>query len=391
MQYSGFVSRVVAYGLFLSCLGPVRAYELDVMPPERKSMTDQATGVALTFLTTNPAADTNLYFHDRSWLSDGSLILFNSERQRGGAMAYVTATAELVRIATPKGAVGQMVAAVQGPRVFGIRGREVLELTIRVETAGTTVQRRSKATMEERVVCTLPPGAGVTGLDENCDGTRLAVGVRDAIVGIDVRTGTIEEVCHIDADKGYGGHIQWSHTDPHLLSYAGYEHRLMVVDSRTRQARAVYEELPGELVTHEHWWVDDQLLFCGGMRPRPTEDPHVKVINVHTGIVRIIGPGSWWPEATPEEISKRTYWHCAGSDDGRWVVADNWHGGITLFEGRTTRPHVLTTAHRTYGHGVHPHPGWDRQGKQVVFTSHLLGDPNVCVATIPPDWQRANR
>ena len=391
MRCSALVWPLVVFWLGLPLPLWADVYELDVLPPEQKAMTDPATGAALTFLTTDPAADTNLYFHERSWLADGSLILFYSGRQGGGAMGYITASGELVLIKTPSGGVGRITAAGAGPRLFGLRDREVLELTLRIQASSNAAQQPSRVTVAERMICTLPEGTRSTGLSENSDGTKLAVGADGVILGVDVRSGEIDSLCRIDDPAGYGGHIQWSHTDPHLLSYAGHTHRLMVVDTRTHTARAVYKEWPGELVTHEHWWVDDQLVFCGGLRPRPTENPHVKVVNVHTGVVRIIGPGSWWPEATPAEVAKRTYWHCAGSDDGRWVAADNWHGDITLFEGRTTRPQLLTVGHRTYGHGQHPHVGWDRKGAQVIFTSHLLGDPNVCVATIPPAWQQANR
>jgi hypothetical protein len=239
----------------------------------------------------------------------------------------------------------------------------------------------------ERVICALPAPA-TTSLNENCDGTRLSVGLAEAILAIDVARGAVEEICRIP--EGYGGHVQWSHTNPDLLSYAGRQHRLMVVDARQRRVWPAYREWPGELVTHEHWWVDDQLVFCGGLHPKPTEDSHVKTVNVHSGVTRILGAGAWWPGATPAEVAKLNFWHCAGSDDGRWVAADNWHGDITLFEGHTTRPRVLTVGHRTYGRGEHPHVGWDPKGRQVVFTSHRLGNADVCVATIPDAWQQAN-
>lgn len=54
----------------------------------------------------------------------------------------------------------------------------------------------------------------------------------------------------------------------------------------------------------------------------------------------------------------------------------------------TTRRYLLTAGHRTYGHGEHPHVGWDRQGERVVFTSNRLGNADVCVATIPREWQQ---
>ena len=144
--------------------------------------------------------------------------------------------------------------------VYGLRGRDVVELQIRSELAADPARRRSHATATERVICTLPESA-ITALNENSDGTRLAVGAAHAILGIDVTSGAVEEIHRVPDPNGYGGHVQWSHTNPHLLSF---------------------------------------------------------------------------------------------------------------------------------GQGEHPHVGWDRKGWQVAFTSHRLGNPDVCVATIPAAWQEAN-
>jgi hypothetical protein len=219
-------------------------------------------------------------------------------------------------------------------------------------------------------------------------------------------------VCSLPQPPGYGGHVQWSRTNPHLISFAGgrgatrdvagpaqpsigpedyaqSEQRLWVVDIRKGVPRNVYEAEEGELVTHESWWVNDQMLFCGGKSPTPAVLSHVKALNIYSGDVRIAGAGAWWPQASPADAARLNWWHAAGSADGRWIAADNWHGDIMLFEGKTTRPHLLTSGHRTYGQGEHPHVGWDRQGQKVVFGSHLLGNLNVCVATIPKAWQDA--
>jgi oligogalacturonide lyase len=390
MHLTSKATRLVLAAALCSISGVAApGFDLEVLPPEHQTMTDPETGAELTFLTTHPARDVNLYFHERSWLSDGSLILFTSNRERGGTMGYLTATGELVRLSAPAGGLGNVTAALKQPAVYGVRGREVVEWKLLIRTSTDARRTRSQVSAAERVLGTLPE-TPTTALNENADGARLAVGTPHAILGIDVVSGTVEELYRVPDPDGYGGHVQWSHTNPQLLSYAGRQHRLMVVDARERRAWPAYREWPGELVTHEHWWVDDQLVFCGGLHPKPTEDAHVKAVNVHTGVVRVLGAGSWWPGATPAEIARRNFWHCAGSDDGRWVVADNWHGDLTLFEGKTTRPRVLTAGHRTYGQGDHPHVGWDRKGRQVVFTSHRLGSPDVCVATIPAAWQEAN-
>src|SRR6266550_3878147 len=70
------------------------SYPLEVFPTEHKRITDPKTGAELLFLTTAPENDSNLYFHEYSWLADESVILFTSSRTNGGLMGYVTATGE---------------------------------------------------------------------------------------------------------------------------------------------------------------------------------------------------------------------------------------------------------------------------------------------------------
>lgn len=382
--------------LWLWAVGPAARtdYELPVFPAEHKRMADPETGAELTFLTTHSARDTNLYFHERSWLADGSVILFYSSREEGGLMGYLVRTGELVRFITPTGPLRGATAAVNRPGLYAVRGQEIVELSLRIAHSEDPVRSASKVMVSERVICT-PSVAPSTFLNENCDGTLLAYGVHGTnapegplIQLVDVASGAVRDVCRLPASPGYGGHVQWSRTNPNLLSFAGRPQRLMVVDIRDGHPRNVYRAREGELVTHESWWVHDQLMFCGGTQPKPSGDSHVKLLNLTSGEVRIVGPGAWWPGATAEALAKVNWWHATGSDNGRWVAADNWHGDIMLFEGKTTRPRLLTTGHRTYGRGEHPHVAWDREGKAVVFTSEKLGNADVCIATIPDAWQK---
>ena len=395
-------------------------YLLEVLPPETRRMTDPKTGAELLFLTTAPENDSNLYFHEYSWLADESVILFTSSRKNGGLMGYVTATGELIRFNTPKGPLGAATAAAKGNAVLAVRGRDIVEVKLAILQSDEPITRRSRITATERVVCTLPDGSPATALNPSCDGKYVALGMTGfadksrgpAICKINLQNGKLSDVCRLPQPPGYGGHVQWSRTNPHLISFAGGRgatgdfagpvhvsagpedyalrgQRLWVVDIRDGIPRNVYLAEEGELVTHESWWVNDQLLVCGGKSSTKTELSHVKVLNIYSGEVRIAGGGASWPEATPSEAARLNWWHVAGSADGRWIATDNWHGDIMLFEGKTTRPHLLTSGHRTYGKGEHPHVGWDRKGEKVVFGSHLLGNLNVCVATIPKAWQDA--
>lgn len=398
------------------------SYPLEVLPPEHRRMTDAQTGAELLFLTTAPGNDANLYFHEYSWLADESVILFTSARTNGGLMGYVTVTGELLRFHGPQGPLGAATAAAKGNAVLAARGRTLVEVTLKFQLSHTPQTHPSRVTATERILCTLPDGSLSTALNPSCDGNYVAFGVSGfadtsrgpTICKVSLKSGRFSEVCRLPPAPGYGGHVQWSRTHPHLISfaggrgptgdvagpvhsstgpedYAGRGQRLWVVDVRDGVPRNVYLAEEGELVTHESWWVNDQILFCGGKSamPAPAVLSHVKALNIYTGEVRIAGAGSWWPDATPAAAAKLNWWHVAGSADGRWIAADNWHGDIMLFEGKTTRPRLLTSGHRNYGRGEHPHMGWDRKGEKVVLASHLLGDLNVCVATIPHAWQES--
>lgn len=363
-------------------------WQAEVLPPEHRIVRDKETEVDLLFITTDAARDHNFYFHERSFLSDGSMVLFYSSRARGGLMGYLFATGELVRLMTPKGGLGGATAARRGNRVFAVRAREVLELSLKIEPSADPAKAPSVVVARERVICRVPEGMGVaTALNENADGTLLSLGVHRAgggvgIIVIEIRTGKVRQVCRMG---GFGGHVQFSITNPYLLSFAGRPRRLMVVDIRDGRPRSIHRQAEGELVTHECWWVKDQLTFCGGYQ---TEESHVKVINPYTGEVRIVGAGAWLPDHAPRELARWNWWHAAGDPTGRWVAADNWHGVIALFDSKTTQMHTLTVGHRTYGGGEHPEVGWDWKGERVEFNSLMLGNTDVCVVTIPKHWQQ---
>ena len=402
------VSRMTAMLVIILAAMPAVAasttsYPLAVFPPESKEIADPETGAQLTFLTTNPAEDANLYYEQRSWLSDNSLILFTSARSEGGLMGYIVATHELVRLNTPKGALGCATAAAKRPVVFAMRGAEVVEITLKIEPSSDPAKTPSCVTATERVIATLPAEwmPVNTSLTENANGKLLAIGVggrnlpgstektlkQDArVVTIPIKSGKVKEVFSV-AGKDFTGHVVFSRTNPAWVSFCSNGSWIVVVDVNKKKTIFQHKKVPGEFATHHCWWTGNQITFCGGFHPQPKEDADVKSIDVTTGVVRIIGKGSWWPEATSVQLAALNWWHSCGDENGRWVAADNWHGQIGIFHARTTRTYILTKGHRTYGKGRHPEVGWDRDSRQVIFASGMNGNVDVCVATIPQAWQ----
>lgn len=370
-------------------------YDLPVLPPESRVMADPSTGTELLFLTTDAATDQALYYEQRSWLADGSMILFMSSRKEGGLMGYLTKSGHLVRIVTPSGGLGGATAARKGARLYACRGRDVVELSLRVR--GVQGSATPIVSARERLLATLPDDARpVTALTENADGSLVALGVgRDrgravesvtTVVTVSTRTGKVNEIARMPA-RDFAGHVMFSRDDPRLVYYLRAGSFRTVLDARSGKVVFEHRRQEGEYATHHCWWKGPLITFCGGFHLPPTEDGDVKTVDVRTGEVRIVGRGNWWPRAAPSELAACNWWHSAGDEQGRWIAADNWHGDIGLFHAVTTRTYVLTRGHRTYGGGVHPEVGWDRAGRQVVFSSHKLGSVDVCVATIPQEWQ----
>ncbi|HOX36638.1 MAG TPA: hypothetical protein PL033_01510 [Candidatus Brocadiia bacterium] len=366
-----------------------KTYSLKVSPPEHKRMKDPITGAELLFIATHPAKDVNFYFHERSWMADSSVVFFNSSRPEGGLMGYIFATGELMHVTTPSGSVRCPTAARNKNAVYGVRGADVVEISIDVHESDDPAAKPSEVIARERVICTLPEQYRSCGLlNENCDGSLVSTYCGKAILLIDTASGAVRELWSGE----HGGHVQFSRVTPHYLSFAGRENRLMMIDVRDGQPRTIHRQVPGEMVTHECWWVNDTMTYCGGYRDG---EAAVRVIDVHSGQVHIAGAGAWVPwryettkvEPDPKDMLNRwNWWHAAGDENGRWIAADNWYGDIVLFDAKTTQMRRLTLAHRVYSRGEHPHVGWDRLSKRVIFASAMLGGEDVCVATIPEEW-----
>ena len=394
------VQRTIVLAAFLHASAFASAWDCEVLPSEQKVDIDAQSGAKIIFATTDPASDTNLYFHDRCFLWDNRLMLFYSDRfGRTEIMGYLLETGELLRLNRAEdAATGSPVASRKGDRLFVKKENSICEWQLSISTRPQTAAR-----VTERTLAALPAGAQYnSSLDENCDGSLLAYiyaveGV-DYISFYDFTTGELRPATKLSFNTQ---HLQFHWSRPDLLSFCrgyGSDHapldpkeaphaRIWFMNVNTRVPIPAFYQVPGELVTHECWWVNDQITFLGGHRNVDDRvEAHVKVLDLKTGDIRIVGAGAWWDEGTAPQLSQVNWWHAAGSPDGKWVAADNWHGIIALFNAKTTEKKILTSGHRTYGKGAHPHAGWDLASKQVEFTSNKRGNPDVCIAVIPGDW-----
>ncbi|MCC6797058.1 MAG: hypothetical protein IT366_18220 [Candidatus Hydrogenedentes bacterium] len=378
------------------------SWNCQILPSEQRLETDPDSGARVVFATTNAASDTNFYFHERCFMWDNRLLLFNSDRfGRSEIMGYLLDTGELVRLKRPEDpAVGGRVASIKGDRLYVEKNGSFFEWALEIALKSST-----SVLLTERKLADMPLGANRrSSLDENCDGSLLTYAYElngEHYIGFcDTAAGTLLPSAKIGFKID---HLQFHKHRPDIVSFSRtYETggdwapsdpvdptraRIWTMNVSTRAPIPSFFQVPGELATHECWWVNDQMTFIGGHhRDGDREEGNVKVLDFKTGEIRIIGAGAWVDGASAAEISKVNWWHASGGPDGKWVVADNWHGIVALFNAKTTEKKILSTKHRTYGSGSHLHAGWDLQGRHVELTSNRFGNPDVCIIDVPEGW-----
>ncbi|HDL18248.1 MAG TPA: hypothetical protein ENH29_04255 [Bacteroidetes bacterium] len=365
--------------------------QCEVYPAEHRITQDAETGAKVIFVTTDTGRDVNLYFDLNCWFADLSMMVFYSNRTgRNELFGYLPQTGEIVRLQSPQHAVaGQATVDFLTRDIYAVRENVIYQWHCELRIQGDSLQK-SMVKISERKIAVAPESAAFfMGLTQSADGRYLSVGMKpggkklDQIVIVEIKTGKMKTLL----TKNGISHVQFNKYNPNLLRFSHFSHRMWYIDIRKPgAAKKLHQQEPGELVTHEDWWVNDQMTFCGGYRK---EQSHVKVIDIHTGITRILGAGSWWEGGAPFELSRYNWWHASGSRDGRWVATDNWHGHIAIIDARTSHLRLLTKGHRPYGNvkTEHPHVGWAPDSKSVEFTSHKRGNPDVCIAFLPAAWE----
>ncbi|HYC72582.1 MAG TPA: hypothetical protein VEB66_15335, partial [Opitutaceae bacterium] len=151
---------------------------------------------------------------------------------------------------------------------------------------------------------------------------------------IDLRTGEVSKVIDVEFRMG---HVQANPWVPGEIIYCHETtgdgpQRMWTVKADGTGNRALYAETPDEWVTHETVSAPDEVMFnilCH-LPYLGTKPSGVAVVNLRTDEMRILG-----------QNAGRGFWHCNGSPDGRWAVADDFNGDITLIDRRSGEQTVL--------------------------------------------------
>lgn len=359
---------------------------------ERKEYKDSITGRNVIVLTTHPGSDTKIYQTHPQWTSDGQWIIFRSARNnnRGQAFAVNETSGDIIQLTAGTGVnTGSMNVCRKSNRVFYFRLNKLIELPIDPIIKDSKAGKSIDSTQYEKVVMTLPANHRESGgFSLDADETKAYIGI---VYKKENDTANYYKLCAIDLSNGAFstiieipfrvGHIQANPWLPGEILYC-YEtggdatQRMWMVNADGSSNRPFYKETPDEWVTHEIWVDKDNIMvnILGHLARLRTKPHGIAIVNVRNNEIRFYknAPG-------------RGYWHCAGSSDNKWGVADTFTGElhrINLQNGETT---LLTAGHyeRTEGIPViHSHHTISPDGKRVLFNSGKYGNNDLMITYI---------
>lgn len=192
------------------------------------------------------------------------------------------------------------------------------------------------------------------------------------IRSIDLLTGEIKTVIDVDLRMG---HVQ---TNPWVPGEIIYCHettgdapqRIWTVRSDGTGHRPLYVESPDEWITHETVATADEIMFnimghLPYLRERPTG---VAVLNLRTNAMTLLGQIE--EDMGPGQLGG--FWHCNGSPDGKFAVADTFKGEVYVIDRRNGERMLLTTGHKM--RPDHTHPIFSPDGRRVLIQSGRLSD-----------------
>jgi len=415
-------------------------------PSEKKVVKDPVTGVELTFLTSKPAGDSKIYQTHNQWTSDGSWVIFRSNRVRGEAMAVNEKTGVIVQV-SEGGFMGMLNVARKSMKLYFMRNipREqgsdfrmggpvqVIEVNLAKLFADSEAGKLKPASEYQRICGTTPTEMGAGGdmaLDGDEEVVYFRVGKEEAakhlpegtkiepdfgprrmgagpagLGSMNLKTGETKFVLAVPFQVG---HIQANPWVPGEIVFCWETggkapQRTWTVKADGTGLRPLYPESEYEWVTHEAIISKDEVAIAiMGHRKIGTPEQPADPANPGQEV-------SWGPSGTREKptglaiVNLRTremtiagqtasgsgLWHVNGSSDGRWAVGDDFARNIYLIDRHTHEMILLSGGHKKTA-SDHPHPTFSADGTKIEIQSAMLSadnrQMNICIIPVPEEW-----
>lgn len=348
-------------------------------PSEKMMFNDSVSGFSITVLTNDTTQDSKIYQTHPQWTSDGSYIIFRSDRAGKGrkqAFAVNIQSGDIVQLTddslinSSSLNLSRKTMALyysRGPRSGPV---SIIKLDLGKLLKESREGNVSTSSEYEILITTLPEGLRESGgFSLDADETKAYMGVsrgeeQGGIRWIDLESGEIGTVIDLDFRMG---HVQASPFVPGELVYChetggDAPQRMWTILADGSGNRPLYQESEHEWITHEVIATPDLVYFnvmahLPRLRKKATG---IFSVNLRNDEVRVLG-----------QVSEgRGFWHCNGSADGKWAVGDNFSGSIYLLNLESGKISMLTTGHLM--RPDHAHPTFSPDGDQILFQSGML-------------------
>lgn len=417
-------------------------------PSERKVVIDPVTGTELVFLTSaQGTGDSKIYQTHNQWTSDGKWVIFRSNRVAGEAMAVHEDTGVIVQV-TEGGFTGMLNVARNSMKLYFMRpdltaeqkeamakdrnlrltyGMQIVEVDLEKLFADSEAGTLKGKAAYERICGITDPAIGAGG-DMALDGNEKVAYFRigkdyaakfpikeelskgfgprgmgagpSGIAKMNLETGKVEHVVSVHFQVGHIQGNPW-HNDEVIFCWetgGKAPQRTWMVNADGSNLRPIYREQESDWVTHEAVISADELAIAVlGHRRIPQDGQEVKV-NTND---------DWGPSGTKEYatglavVNLRTreftlegqarndnIWHVGGSEDGHWVVGDDFKRNLWLIDRHTKEVILLSAGHKTTARD-HVHPTFKPDGTAIEIQSAMLAEDgrsmNICIVKMPQE------
>jgi oligogalacturonide lyase len=363
--------------------------------PEIKEIVDRKTGVPVKQLTNYRGHSHHFYFTNPGWYSNGFKLLFSSDRKNRTNLFSVDLRDYSIQQLTDLDPVPlprevEFFRACKNPvkdQAFFWHDRELKAIDL--------ITRKAKTIYE------LDSGWNISMSNCSADGKYVYFGTWEDLshlfevdllrgyVGFDetwkakpyskiikvATDGSHNEV--VFEEKYWIGHVNTSPTRSELLTFCHegpwekVDNRIWCLNVETKEVWKIRPRThPDERVGHEYWYADGETIgFHGSRADGSTFLGHVRYDN--TQLVEV-------------DFSKHTG-HIHSIDEN--LIVGDGGGVIKLWKwnGETYEGPRVLTEHKSsmQTQHSHPHPRFNKEGTQVLYTSDITGYCNVYLVDIP--------
>lgn len=214
---------------------------------------------------------------------------------------------------------------------------------------------------------------------------------------MDLETGKVEHVVSVHFQVGHIQGNPW-HNDEVIFCWetgGKAPQRTWMVNADGSNLRPIYRERESDWVTHEAVISADELAFAilghrkiqqDGQEITDTQNDWgpsgtkeyatgLAVVNLRTREFKLEG------QAINDNI-----WHVGGSEDGHWVVGDDFQRNLWLIDRHTKEVILLSAGHKTTARD-HVHPTFKPDGTAIEIQSAMLSEDgrsmNICIVKLP--------